>query len=101
MTVHPVQDASVPDAVPQGAPTDTLRAGQATAYDSTWATEEVPAQQLEGLERVMLPHDKIYVVLAVVLIIWLGLAFLIYRTDRRLARLERTVERDIPNEHDS
>ena len=39
-------------------------------------TEEVPTQAPDALERVMLAEDKLYVVLAVVLIIWLGLRVL-------------------------
>jgi len=40
----------------------------------------------------MLAEDKLYVVLAVVLIIWFGLIFFLLRTDRRLDTLEREVE---------
>ena len=36
----------------------------------------------------MLAQDKIYVVLAVVLVIWFGLAYYIFNTDRKLAKLE-------------
>ena len=86
MTVHPA---------PQAAP-DSAQAGQRTAYDSTWAgseaSTELPTQQPDAFERVMLSHDKIYVVLAVVLLVWLGLVLLLFRTDRRLRRLERTLE---------
>ena len=53
-------------------------------------------QAAEGLEAVMLSNDKLYVVLVVVLIIWFGLLFFLFRTDRRLARLERTLEERIP-----
>ena len=66
--------------------------GIATSYDSTWAADSAtaatstPAQS--GMEAVMLSQDKIYVVLAVVLIIWIGIALFIWRTDRRLDRLE-------------
>lgn len=81
MTIHPL---------PQEDP------GQATPYDSVWAGQEVPEQQPAGLERVMLAEDKLYVVLAVVLIIWIGLIFFIYRTDRRVRDLERTMEERIP-----
>lgn len=64
-----------------------------TAYDSVWTTTGVPEQQPTGLETVMLAEDKLYVVLAVVLLIWFGIAFFLVRTDRRLARLERRLER--------
>ena len=79
MTIHPIQDTT----------------GASTAYDSVWAGQSVPVQESTGLERVMLAQDKLYVVLAVVLIIWIGLGFFILRTDRKLARLERKVEERI------
>lgn len=83
MTIHPVpQDASV----------------DSTAYDSIWAGKNVPTQQPEGLERVMLADGKIYVVLAVVLIIWFGLLIFLFRTDRKLDRLEREMDPDIPDD---
>ena len=88
MTIHPA---------PQAGP-DSAQTGQRTTYDSTWAGgeagSEVPTQQPDAFERVMLSHDKIYVVLAVVLLVWLGLTLLLFRTDRRLRHLERTLERD-------
>lgn len=86
----------------QAVPQDTTDAQQgiSTAYDSVWATTEVPSQEPVGLERVMLAEDKLYVVLAVVLIIWLGLAFFIFRTDRKIAHLERSIEDRIPEETD-
>lgn len=87
MTIHPVQ-------------ADTTQ-GPSTAYDSVWSgrsnpTAEVPvAQNSTPMERVMLSHEKIYVVLAVVLIIWFGLVALIFRTDRRLRSVERRLEANI------
>ena len=68
---------------------------EAAAQDTTLAQAEVPTQAPDALERVMLAEDKLYVVLAVVLIIWFGLVFFLFRTDRRLARLERTLEAGI------
>jgi hypothetical protein len=41
----------------------------------------------------MLPDGKIYVVLAVVLLIWFGLAAMLVRTDRKIDRLERRLDR--------
>lgn len=81
MIIHPLQDA------------DTT--GQDTPYDTVWSGEEVPVQESTDLERVMLAQDKIYVVLAVVLIIWIGLALLVVRTDRKLALLERKLDEGI------
>ena len=40
----------------------------------------------------MLAEDKLPVVLAVVLIVWAGILLLLLRTERRLARLERTLD---------
>ena len=75
---------------------DTARSA-ATAYDSVWANPDV-AQAASGLDQVMLAQDKLFVVLAVVLIIWIGLAVFIFRTDRRLDRLERTLSERIAQE---
>lgn len=82
MTIHPVQ----------------ATAGQSTPYDSVWTETDVPVQQEQGLEKVMLAEDKLYVVLAIVLIIWIGLIFLVYRTDRRIAELERKIDERIPEQ---
>lgn len=81
MVIHPIQEA-----------------GQSTPYDTVWAGQEVPEQQPTDMERVMLAQDKLYVVLAVVLIIWIGLIAFIYRTDRRISELERKVDERIPED---
>lgn len=86
MTLHPVS-------IPQEAPADTTQ--QSTAYDSVWTGAEVPTKEPAGLERTMVADGKIYVVLAVVLIIWLGLLAFLFRTDRRINRLERQLDHDI------
>lgn len=52
---------------------------------------EIPTAGPVGLERVMVQADKLYVVLAVVLVIWTGLLLFLFRTDRRLDRLERAL----------
>jgi CcmD family protein len=70
---------------------DQQRPDTASAYDSTW-TEQGATQPPDGLERVMLPDGKIYVVLAVVVIIWIGILALLVRTDRRIDRLERRLD---------
>jgi CcmD family protein len=72
--------------------------GISTRYDTIWAQTGVPTQQPEGLDRVMLAEDKLYVVLAVVLIIWFGITYFILRTDRKLAKLERTIESGITSD---
>ena len=59
------------------------------------ATAQTATAPVQGVERVMLAQDKLPVVLAVVLVIWFGLLLLVFRTDRRLARIERQLgERD-------
>ena len=88
MTIHPVYPQDVAQQTPRDA-------------DSVWSTEEVPELEPTGLERTMLQQDKLYVVLAVVLIIWFGLAFFIFRTDRRLRALERTVAQDISSHEET
>ena len=56
------------------------------------AAQAVAEQPPAGIERVMLAEDKLPVVLAVVLIVWLGVLALLVRTDRRLARVERRLD---------
>ena len=77
---------------------DTTQDATSTVYDSVWANPEVPTKAADGLEAVMLAQDKLYVVLAVVLIIWIGLVVFVLRTDQRLRNLERSVETGIPEE---
>ena len=52
------------------------------------------------MEQVMLADDKIFVVLAVVLIIWAGIVVLLLRNDKRLRDVERSVEERIPDPED-
>lgn len=73
------------------------RAAEAAPYDSIW-TDAGSNAASGAFEQVMLSNDKLFVVLGVVLIIWIGLIVLLLRTDRRLASLERTVEENIPEE---
>ena len=91
MTIHPVD---TDDAVPI-APDDTAQDG--APYDTVW-TEETDAAEVSpdpvGLEVVMLQDGKIYVVLAVVLVIWFGILYVLYRTDRRIDQLERQLGDD-------
>ena len=61
-----------------------------SAYDSV-LTAEVPVADLSPLESIMLAEDKLYVVLAVVLIIWFGIVLMLVRTDRKIKNLERRV----------
>lgn len=45
----------------------------------------------QALDEIMLANDKLWVVLAVVLIIWAGIVAYIYALDRRLGRLEQAL----------
>ena len=49
-------------------------------------------QAAGSIETVMLDNDKLMVVLAVVLIIWIGITMFIYATDRKIDRLESSVK---------
>ncbi len=79
MTVYPV---TAQDSV-------ALQGGQ-TAYDSLWAAQEIAATS--AFERTMLAEDKLYVVLAVVLIIWFGILIVLFRNERRIKQLEQRVD---------
>lgn len=91
MTIHPIGPSDgLPSRPAQERPDTT------SPYDSTWTERpESPSQQSTGLDRAMGQGGKIYVVLAVVLIIWIGLLTLLFRTDRKIERLERRLDRDI------
>ena len=47
----------------------------------------------QSAEEFMLSNDKLFVVLAVVLIIWAGLITYIIATDRRISRLESSSDK--------
>ena len=81
---------------------DSLKTSEtvSTAFDSIWTAGNFPSAPSSPLEQVMLSNDKIYVVFVVVLIIWLGVIFFIYRTDRKLGNLERSVEDRIYDQED-
>ena len=108
MTIHPIQEADASAAgvridstrSPATASSDSTIGTAGASIDSTQAIREVPVQESTGLERTMLAQDKLYVVLAVVLIIWIGLAFFVWRTDRKIERLERNVGERIAGEED-
>ena len=82
----PIQSTMAATSVPQEVQ------DASTAYDSVWAVANIPTQGVSGMEQVMLSHDKLYVVLAVVLIIWIGIVILLLRNDARLTSVERTIE---------
>ena len=75
-------------------------AAASTAYDSLWAGNGVPTQELSAMEQILLSDDKIFVVLAVVLIIWFGIIILMLRTDSHLKKVEKAVEDRIPADSD-
>ena len=89
MTIHPIRPSDSPTLRPAQERPDTT-----SAYDSTWA-EQPENPSPTGLDRVMGQDGKIYVVLAVVLLIWIGLLTLLFRTDRKIDRLERRLDRHI------
>jgi hypothetical protein len=86
MTIHHLGSDDAVAARPLQARPDT-----ASAYDSTWA-EQPATQEPATLDRMMGTDGKIYVVLAVVLLIWFGLLTLLMRTDRKIDRLERRLD---------
>lgn len=67
--------------------------GTATAYDSVWTHQQAASQS--AFENAFLAQDKIFVVLVVVLLVWAGISFFLFRTDRKIARLERSISQDI------
>lgn len=71
--------------------------GTTTAYDSTWATAQIPEQGPVGSEKFMLAEDKLFVVLAVVLIIWAGIAYYLFKTDRKILEMERALAERTPD----
>jgi hypothetical protein len=81
---------------------DSLAAGDvtSTAYDSVWTSMDVPTATLSKFDQVMLSDDKIFVVLAVLTVIWIGLILLTWRTDKHLDGLERRLDDGI-NDDDS
>ncbi|WP_051141259.1 CcmD family protein [Salisaeta longa] len=77
MTIHPL---------PQQAPADSA------VYDSVW-TEQPPVRPSQSaFEQTMMQDGKIYVVVAVLVLILLGLLAFVFRTDRKIAKLERRVD---------
>ena len=80
-----MQDSAAQSAI------DSLRAteGLSTAYDSIWAGGKIPLAPVSRFEQVMLSDDKIFVVLTVLLVIWLGIVVYLFLADRRISDLER------------
>ena len=57
----------------------------------TTTTVSVQTPQESALENVMLSEDKLFVVLAVVLVIWFGIVIMLFRNDRKIAALEQRI----------
>ncbi len=89
MTIHPIRPSDPPTLRPAQDRPDTT-----SAYDTTW-TEQPEGESPTGLDRLLGQDGKIYVVLAVVLLIWIGLLTVLFRTDRKIDRLERRLDRHI------
>ncbi len=68
-----------------------MQADTTIAVLDTAAVQAV--QAVQPIERVMLADDKLPVVLAVVLVVWIGILLLLWRTERRLARVEAELDR--------
>jgi len=92
MTIHPFRPSDPPTLRPAQERPDTT-----AAYDTTW-TEQPADESPTGLDRIMGQSGKIYVVLAVVLLIWVGLVTILFRTDRKIDRLERRLDRHISDD---
>lgn len=54
-----------------------------------------------NIESTMLDNDKLLVVLAVVLIIWIGVVIFLYRTDRKIDHLESSVQHLLDKQNSS
>lgn len=62
-----------------------------SSYSDKWAGVETP-EQTSAFVQFMSSNDLIFVVLGVSLIIWFVLLFFIIRVDRKVLKLEKTVE---------
>lgn len=79
----------------QSTPSDTLlQPFEENASPEIQSITEMPTAQPDALERLMIQDDKLPVVLAVVLLIWFGLLFFLFRTDRRLTRIEQNLSKE-------
>lgn len=79
--------------------TDTLLLNADTAESSPIAILDTAAaatveQSPTGIEETMLAESKLPVVLAVVLLVWFGILLLLFRTEKRLSRVEERLEEE-------
>ena len=87
------QDAALAaQAAEQAQPVDPATS-EADPVAAVPQAEAMTTQEPEGVERLMLADDKLPVVLVVVLIVWAGILLMLWRTERRLTRLEGALER--------
>lgn len=68
---------------------DTL----SSSYGDQWTALE-NADQSSGFVQFMMSNDLIFVVLGVSLIIWFILLFFMINVDRKVSKLEKTIEDD-------
>lgn len=52
----------------------------------------IPTAKPQGYEAMMVADGKIWVVMAVVLVIWFGVLFYLFRTDRKISALEKQID---------
>lgn len=69
-----------------------MQADTTVAVLDPGAAQAITEQQPQGIERPMLAQDRLPVVLAVVLVVWIGILLLLVRTERRLSRIERSLD---------
>lgn len=69
-----------------------MQADTTIAVLDTPAAQAITEQPPQGIERTMLAEDRLPVALAVVLIVWAGILLLLMRTERRLSRLEKSLD---------
>lgn len=65
-----------------------------SSYSDKWAGVENP-EQSSAFIQFMTSNDLIFVVLGVSLIIWFVLLFFLIRVDKKVAKLEKSVEENI------
>ncbi len=91
----PITDSLSVEAPAAGRPMAVYDPAAAPAAEAAADSATAGAQTVQAAspsERVMLAENKLPVVLAVVLIVWAALMILALRTDRRLARIERSLD---------
>lgn len=89
-----LQTAPAPPSRLDSARADSVRADSLAPIPATTSVATLPGHvSASGPARLLFEQDKLYTVVAVLLIVWLGLAMLLLRNDRRLDRLEKAQKR--------